>query len=136
MDLDGFKGINDTFGHQLGNQVLQQTAVRLLDCVRKEDTVCRVGGDEFLVILNDVYSPADATYTAARIRETISAPHSLEGHEAAVGVSIGIALYPDDSEDIAELIRLADEAMYTVKRTSKNGWAFTSQIEEPNQKRP
>ena len=89
MDLDGFKGINDTFGHQLGNQVLQQTAVRLLDCVRKEDTVCRVGGDEFTILFDQIEDGRILTGIAQKLLSHLQNRLLLGGHEVLVQASRG-----------------------------------------------
>lgn len=128
MDLDGFKAVNDSLGHALGDQLLTETAIRLKDCIRGDDTVARMGGDEFTVILNALSDRETAENAAAQIAskiiECINQPFILEGKTVHVGVSIGISLYPDDSTHKDDLIKLADTAMYHVKQAGRNGYQF------------
>ena len=123
MDLDGFKAVNDTWGHDFGDALLQYVATVLRQCMGETDTVGRVGGDEFLVIAG-VGTRDEAAQLAARIISDIRTPLVLDGRRVSVGVSIGIALYPDGSEDGPELIKLADKAMYQAKQTGKNRFRF------------
>lgn len=115
LDLDGFKLVNDTLGHAVGDKLLQSVAARLVECVRATDTVCRQGGDEFAVLLADVELPDDATTTASRILHAISEPHWIDGNEMRVTTSIGMSVYPDDGIDSPTLIKYADTAMYHAK---------------------
>lgn len=117
LDLDGFKSINDTLGHDRGDELLRCAALRLQTAVRKSDTVARLGGDEFAVILPKIADPADATLVAEKIIDTMRQPFRLEGADkpANIGVSIGIALFPEDSDDPEALVKLADHAMYRAK---------------------
>ncbi|MCE5263765.1 MAG: PAS domain S-box protein [Deltaproteobacteria bacterium] len=124
IDLDGFKAVNDTHGHDAGDEVLRQVAKRLLSCVRETDTVARVGGDEFLLVTTDLCSLDNAAQIAEKVVHLLSRPVVVNGQEAAVGVSIGIAHYPGNGGDVDRLIKLADEAMYRVKNTGKQGYAF------------
>lgn len=124
VDLDGFKGVNDSLGHDAGDFVLRQVALRLAACVRETDTVARVGGDEFLVIASGIGSAEDASRIAANLLASMREPMIHNGNRMAVGASVGIALFPDHAEDIDRLVKLADEAMYSVKKAAKNGWAF------------
>ncbi len=126
LDLDGFKAVNDTLGHGSGDQVLEEVAGRLLSCVRKSDTVARIGGDEFLVIVDDVHDHEVASRIAETLVGVLSRPMTVDGHEARVGASVGIALYPADGQDLDELIKRADQAMYGVKKAGKNGVAFAA----------
>jgi len=126
LDLDGFKDVNDTLGHDVGDELLAAVAKRLVDHVRAEDTVARLGGDEFGVILSDVAQREDAGLVAAKLGEAIDAPFSLRGRNVLVGVSIGIALYPDDARLSDGLMKAADVAMYRVKQQGKGSFAFFS----------
>lgn len=115
IDLDGFKGANDTYGHEAGDVVLAAVGRRLVGAGRREDLFFRLGGDEFTGIL-EVASAADAQALARRVADTVTAPISFAGHELRVGASIGIALFPDHGADAAALLRAADAAMYRAKR--------------------
>lgn len=124
MDLDGFKGVNDTLGHQAGDLLLKAVAERLHQCVRESDTVARLGGDEFTAILNDVHEQHSVARIAEKIIEAIALPFDLEGVSAQIGVSIGIALCSvgEIGEDI--LVHHADQAMYAAKSAGKNTYRF------------
>jgi len=124
IDLDGFKAVNDTLGHDAGDYILKQVALRLLSCVRETDTVARVGGDEFLIIATEINSPENAAQIARKVIQLVSQPVIFKEQQAVVGTSIGIALFPDHGENMDQLIKLADEAMYKVKNSSKNGFRF------------
>ena len=126
IDLDGFKDVNDTLGHDAGDYVLKQVATRMLSCVRETDTVARVGGDEFLIIATEINDPENAAQIAEKVIHLVSQPIIFNGRQAVVSVSIGIALFPDDSIDMDQLIKKADEAMYRVKKAGKNGFRFTN----------
>ncbi|MDT8991056.1 diguanylate cyclase [Curvibacter sp. APW13] len=127
LDLDGFKHINDTLGHQAGDRVLATVAQRLQGGIRKVDTAARLGGDEFLVVLDGLGSAEHAKTVAAKLIESVGAPVDIEGKACHIGVSIGIALYPDDSKQPSDLVRLADAAMYAVKRAGKNACMTVSE---------
>lgn len=120
LDLDGFKGINDNLGHDIGDMLLKEVAVRLKRCVRDSDTVARLGGDEFTIILNGVQNADDAMHVAQKIIKSINEVFLLGRHEVYVSTSIGISLYPDDGSTTAELIKKADTAMYWSKEGGKN----------------
>lgn len=124
IDLDGFKTINDTLGHDAGDYVLKEAAGRMLSCVRHTDTVARVGGDEFLVISTELNSAGDAAQIAENLIRGISQPITLDNQQVVVGASIGIAVYPDHSLEMKDLIKKADAAMYRVKNSGKNSFAF------------
>lgn len=124
IDLDGFKAVNDTFGHAMGDLLLQEAAARLLLAVRSSDTVARLSGDEFTIILHDVDGRDEIGNVAAKVVSRLAEPFELDGREAGIQASVGIAVYPDDAEDAALLIRLADRAMYAVKGAGKNNFAF------------
>ena len=121
IDLDNFKPINDNFGHAAGDAVLRVTAQRLKDHVRASDLVARVGGDEFFIALQEVNDLNAVILTAERIIDQVGCPIKLEDCTCRLGASIGISLYPDHSEDTEMLIKMADTAMYQVKKRSKNG---------------
>ncbi len=130
IDLDGFKAVNDTLGHDAGDYVLQQVALRLLSCVRETDTVARVGGDEFLIIATEINSPENAVQIARKVITLVSQPVIFKEQQAVIGTSIGIAIFPDHGEDMDQLIKLADEAMYKVKNAGKNGFRFVDPATE------
>jgi diguanylate cyclase (GGDEF)-like protein/PAS domain S-box-containing protein len=124
LDLDGFKVVNDQFGHNVGDDLLKGVASRLLSLVRKSDTVARVGGDEFIFILNDPQGKDDITDVANRIVRSINEPITILGEEFRIGVSIGIATFPDDGQTPDDLIRNADTAMYAAKSLGRNNIRF------------
>ncbi|MBV8510714.1 MAG: bifunctional diguanylate cyclase/phosphodiesterase, partial [Xanthobacteraceae bacterium] len=115
LDLDRFTMINDTFGHDKGDRVIGLVAARLQHAVRAVDTVARVGGDEFMVMQIDVKHPADAAGLAQRLIGTVSQPFELEGQQIDVGISVGIALYPDDGRSAGALVQKADTALHSAK---------------------
>ena len=120
IDLDKFKQVNDTQGHLVGDSLLQEVAHRITGCLRESDTVGRMGGDEFLVLLNDLPSPGDAQIVAEKIRVALNRPFDLSGHVLQIASSIGIAIYPDHGEDKQHLMKHADEAMYGAKKGGGN----------------
>ena len=126
IDLDNFKAINDTFGHDCGDQVLKQVADRLVHCVRENDTLARFGGDEFAAILPDLAGSAAAAPVAERIVQRLAAPFSFNGGAISITVSIGISLFPSDAKDAVILVKHADAAMYRVKEAGKNRFQFYS----------
>ncbi|SFD37105.1 response regulator receiver modulated diguanylate cyclase/phosphodiesterase with PAS/PAC sensor(s) [Massilia yuzhufengensis] len=136
IDLDRFKLVNDTLGHVKGDELLQQAATRLKDCLRKGDTLARQGGDEFTIVLPELRDRDDARMVADKFLETLQQPFDLDGHEVHISASIGIAIYPTDGESIDELLRHADIAMYQVKALGKNGHSFyhTSMLDVSHQK--
>jgi diguanylate cyclase (GGDEF)-like protein len=119
MDLDGFKEVNDTLGHEVGDRLLQLVAERLTSLVRESDTVARIGGDEFSLLLPGVADIEDAATAADKIVRGFDRAFVLDGHELRVTTSVGIALYPEDGEDAGSLMRHADRAMYEAKRAGK-----------------
>ncbi|MYN43573.1 EAL domain-containing protein [Pseudoduganella sp. FT93W] len=124
VDLDRFKLVNDTLGHVKGDELLQQVAQRLKDCLRRGDTLARQGGDEFTIVLPELRDRQDAKAIADKFLESLHRPFDLDGHEVHISASIGIAIYPGDGETIDELLRHADIAMYQVKALGKNGHSF------------
>ena len=124
LDLDGFKHINDSLGHPIGDQLLQSIAKRIVNCVRAADTVSRQGGDEFVVLLSEVERSEDVALTARRILQTIAQPHPIGQHDLHVTTSIGLSVYPDDGRDAETLIKNADTAMYQAKENGHNSYRF------------
>ena len=122
LDLDGFKAVNDRYGHGAGNLVLNEIARRLERCVREHDTVARLGGDEFVLVLTDIGQPGVCEAILERVLEAIRQPVNLGRDIAQVSSSIGVAIYPADDSSPSELIEHADQAMYLAKRTGKNRW--------------
>ncbi|MCA1907605.1 MAG: GGDEF domain-containing protein, partial [Magnetospirillum sp.] len=124
IDLDGFKQVNDSLGHAAGDLLLQQTGKRLVDCVRSSDTVARLAGDEFTCIVQGVQGRDDVGMVAAKILQRLALPFDLDGRPAEIRGSVGVAIYPDDGTDGPDLLHVADEAMYRVKRRGKNAFEF------------
>src|SRR6202171_5909067 len=124
LDLDGFKHINDSLGHPIGDKLLQSIAKRLVDCVRNSDTVSRQGGDEFVVLLSDMEQPEDAAVTARRILQAVAEAYPIDRHDLHVTASIGISVYPDDGLDAETLIKNADIAMYQAKENGRQSYQF------------
>jgi diguanylate cyclase (GGDEF)-like protein len=115
LDLDDFKGVNDSFGHVSGDRVLVELADRIRGTVRAEDTVARLGGDEFIVLLAQVTGAEDAARVAAKVLRAVRAPLRLDGHEVSIGASVGVSVFPGDGVSPEELVRSADRAMYRAK---------------------
>ncbi len=124
LDLDNFKHINDSLGHAIGDQLLQSVARRLVECVRTTDTVCRQGGDEFVILLAEIGQPQDAAHVAETLRAALDMPHLIDGHELHISLSIGISLFPDDGADVDTLMQNADTAMYHAKASGRNNYQF------------
>ena len=137
LDIDNFKRINDTLGHNVGDELLCETARRITGCLRSSDAatrpsaedddqnhLARLGGDEFTVLLSSLKHPEDASIVADRIRDELSKPHQLAGHKFIVTPSIGISVFPQDGEDVGTLLKSADMAMYFAKRTGRNNVQF------------
>jgi diguanylate cyclase (GGDEF)-like protein len=124
LDLDGFKYINDSLGHPIGDKLLQSVAKRLADCIRGSDSVSRQGGDEFVVLLLDIEQAEDAAVTARRMLQAVAQPHSIDQHDLHVTASIGVSVYPDDGLDAEALIKNADTAMYQAKENGRRSFQF------------
>ena len=124
IDLDGFKRVNDTMGHHMGDLLLMQTAERLRLCVRESDTLARIGGDEFTILLNDPHERENVEVVAQKVIHSIDQPFYLEGRAAHIGASVGIARYPYDAPTSGTLLIVADKAMYAAKAAGKNTYRF------------
>lgn len=124
VDLDGFKVVNDTLGHALGDFLLNEVVKRMKGRLRQSDTLARMGGDEFTLIATDMDQPDAAGVLAARLGEALQAPFLIDGNELFVTASMGISIYPDDGRDVTELLRSADTAMYEAKRLGRNRAVF------------
>ena len=120
MDLDGFKQINDTRGHDVGDALLRETSRRILSCIRNSDTAARMGGDEFTAILCNARTPANVEHVARKIIDAIDSPFLLHGKSCSVSISIGVSLFPNHGENADELVKIADAAMYRAKEAGKN----------------
>jgi diguanylate cyclase (GGDEF)-like protein/PAS domain S-box-containing protein len=136
LDLDHFKRVNDTLGHSAGDELLVKAADRLRCCIRPDDTVARVGGDEFLLLLNGIEQEADAATMARKILQVVSEPFVIQARELFVEASIGIGLYPGDGEDAEMLVANVDTAMYRAKESGRNSYQFfTRRMQEQSQER-
>ena len=126
IDLDHFKTVNDSLGHAYGDDLLKQAGGRLVECVRKTDVVGRLGGDEFIVLLNEVGDSGDVALIAKKILDRLTASFTIAGHEIFVSASLGISWFPDDGQNAATLIQNADAAMYAAKEQGRNNYQFFS----------
>jgi diguanylate cyclase (GGDEF)-like protein len=124
IDLDGFKAINDTLGHSIGDRVLQSVSQRLRECLRERDTLSRQGGDEFLLILSALTTLIDIKIIAEKLIEAFDQPFYVQNHPLSLSASIGISRYPDDGADFETLLQSADMAMYKAKESGKNTYRF------------
>ncbi len=124
IDIDNFKGINDTLGHGIGDRVLECFAKRLTSQIRKSDVVCRWGGDEFVVLLSEIKDPDEAAKFSQRLLSTFQHPLNIEGHQIYLKSSIGIAIYPDDGQEAETLLKNADSALYRTKEWGRNHYQF------------
>lgn len=124
IDLNGFKLVNDNFGHDIGDTVIQQCAQRLQECMRRSDSVARMGGDEFTLLLENTDSSANVAHVAEKVIERISEPYHIGGYELTIGCSIGIAVFPEAGRDTDALLKNADLAMYEAKQRDDSGYRF------------
>ena len=124
LDLDGFKDINDSLGHAVGDNVLQSVAKCLVSCVRSSDTVSRLGGDEFVVLLSGIKQPSDAGIAARKILAAVTASHTFDLHDLQLVASIGLSTFPEDGQDAEILLKNADTAMYECKKRGPNNYQF------------
>ena len=128
LDLDNFKQVNDTLGHDVGDSLLKVMSSRLRAAVRGDDFVARIGGDEFCVLLQDISDPREAAAVAQKLLHELAKPYRIGEHDLLSGASIGIACVPQDGEDVAMLMRMADSAMYRAKELGRNGYQFFSVV--------
>lgn len=126
VDLDGFKTVNDTFGHETGDALLRQIAVRLRSCLREGDVIGRLGGDEFVVLIEEFGEPEQLALVARKILETVADPVTVQGHDCRVTASVGVSAYPQDGKDSQTLLKNADSAMYRAKEQGKNRFQLHS----------
>lgn len=124
LDLDDFKQVNDKFGHDTGDGLLQEVAERLRQNIRGEDTVARIGGDEFIIILSNISHAGNAALVASKIILSLSEPFVVHENTCLIGVSIGISIFPDDSDEMETLVTQSDKAMYKAKEQGKNNHQF------------
>jgi len=129
LDYDNFKNINDTYGHGIGDLLLQRMSALLKGCLREEDTVARLGGDEFILVFPGIHNKEDVKKLAEKINKLGSQPMHLEGQNVQGSISIGVAIYPEDGMTGKELLSSADDALYTAKREGKNRYHFASPLE-------
>lgn len=127
LDLDGFKEINDSFGHQKGDMLLKEVAQRLKGCLRERDTVARWGGDEFTLLLENLQHRQDAATVSEKVLSTLARPFELDGNQISITASIGISVFPDDGDNAEKLLINADAAMCHSKKLGKNDYQFASQ---------
>ena len=125
VDLDGFKSINDAYGHAAGDVVLQVVSSRLLACVRSTDTVARIGGDEFVLVISGLETNDCAVLIAQKIISSVAQPIKYNDMRLSVSVSIGVSIYPGEVDSADKLIKLADDAMYISKNSGKNTYTFS-----------
>lgn len=128
IDLDGFKQVNDVYGHSAGDILLQAVSQRMVVCVRETDTLARVGGDEFVLLLPMAHNPAEVRRIAQKLIGEINSPFMINGADVPLSASIGIAIFPDNGESFDTLVNAADNAMYYIKHKQKNGFAFLADL--------
>ena len=136
LDLDGFKQINDAYGHDAGDALLIELAARLRDNLRASDLIARLGGDEFLVVLEEVTDPEPVEVVANKLLIETVRPYTLPGAQASVTASIGISMFPDDAADAVALMKHSDIAMYAAKQAGKNTCRFYSSGPAANDPEP
>ncbi len=124
IDLDNFKPVNDYFGHAAGDEILRKVAIRLRQSVRHDDTVVRMGGDEFVILLTDLEDQSVAEKICQRISDAFIAPFMVHGQTIKVGATVGASLYPHHADDLDMLLHAADQALYRMKRNDKDSWAW------------
>lgn len=134
IDLDHFKQVNDTYGHDAGDELLKAATQRMTTCVRGADTIARLGGDEFVVLVPDINGIDNVHMIARKLLETLSPPYEIEGHPVVSTPSIGISLYPDDGNNWKELMKHADAAMYRAKQSGRANFKFFHKMASPEKK--
>ncbi len=131
MDLDGFKAVNDTHGHECGDNLLRMVAQRLLGACRQQDTLARIGGDEFILLLTHIDDMSDLMRPALKILESLAAPFQVDGRTLHISASLGVATYPVDASNAEELICRADQALYEAKRAGRNRFHLANMLARP-----
>jgi diguanylate cyclase (GGDEF)-like protein len=126
LDLDGFKQINDTLGHDVGDTLLRMVADRLVAAVRQEDTVARLGGDEFVIALPELAHGDDVAELVSKVIQAMSQPYNIQGRDVNVTASVGVSIYPTHGEDVETLMKSADLALYEAKRSGKNDYRISA----------
>ncbi|MDE2093838.1 MAG: GGDEF domain-containing protein, partial [Burkholderiales bacterium] len=126
LDLDGFKQINDTLGHDAGDALLKAVATRLVAAVRQEDTVARLGGDEFVIALWELNHADAVAALVSKVVQAVSQPYGLQGRSVNVTASVGVSTYPTHGRDVDTLMKSADQALYEAKRSGKNGYRISA----------
>jgi diguanylate cyclase (GGDEF)-like protein len=129
LDLDGFKQINDTLGHDVGDTLLSMVAARLVSAVRQEDTVARLGGDEFVIALWELNHIDSVAKLVSKVIQAVSQPYGIQGRDVSMTASIGVGIYPMHGEDVETLMKSADLALYEVKRTGKNDYRIAARTD-------
>lgn len=132
IDLDNFKSVNDILGHFIGDELIKDTAAKLIPCIRETDVIARLGGDEFVILLNDLKDTQGIQQTAERIREEFNVPRMIAGNNLFITVSIGISIYPNDGDTVEELLKKADTAMYAAKVSGRNACCFFDHVMNEN----
>ena len=132
LDLDGFKEVNDTLGHDAGDTLLKMVADRMVAAVRQEDTVARLGGDEFVIVLWELSHADGVAKLAAKVIQAMSQPYSIQGRNVSVTASAGVSIYPAHGEDAKTLMKSADTALYEAKHTCKNNYRIAAHPESPS----
>ncbi len=128
LDLDRFKQVNDTLGHDAGDTLLSEVSTRLQECLRNADTVARMGGDEFAVILSRIMDPSDNAIVSDKIITALNRPFIIQGQECHIGVSVGISVFPNDADAAESLLKAADSAMYSAKQNGRNSYRYFSEV--------
>jgi two-component system, cell cycle response regulator len=126
LDLDGFKQVNDTLGHDAGDKLLNMVAARLAAAVRQEDTVARLGGDEFVIALWELIHADGLAKLVSKVIQAVSQPYVIDGHTVNITTSVGVSIYPTHGEDADTLMKSADLALYEAKRAGKNDYRIAS----------
>ncbi|MDD2915198.1 MAG: diguanylate cyclase [Gallionella sp.] len=128
LDLDGFKQINDTLGHDAGDAILSMVADRMLDSVRQEDTVARLGGDEFVIVLWELSHAEGVDKPVSKVIQAVSQPYNIQGHSVSITISAGVGIYPTHGEEMKILLKNADIALHEAKRSGKNDYCIAARI--------
>jgi diguanylate cyclase (GGDEF)-like protein len=129
LDLDGFKQINDTLGHDAGDMLLSMVAARLVAAVRQEDTVARLGGDEFVIALWELNHADGVAKLVSKVIQAVSQPYTIQGRDVSITVSVGVSIYPTHGEEVETLMKSADLALYEAKRTGKNDYRIATRTD-------